>query len=139
MKTAGMLGDQHRLLMSMSMDISTQAGQTINQIYTALHEAYGPQGWWPGESPTEIAIGAVLVQNTNWLNVEKAIARLRAAGMVDWTALYRLPIADLAELIRPAGYYRVKARRLKNLVAWLCERHEGRLEKPPGRAHDATA
>jgi endonuclease-3 related protein len=108
--------------------ISSKTGQTISEIYETLYKAYGLQHWWPGESPTEIAIGAVLVQNTNWQNVEKAIARLRDAGLVDWEALYRTPMAELAELIRPAGYYKVKARRLKNLVGWLCEQHGGRLE-----------
>jgi endonuclease III related protein len=110
------------------MDISSTTGQTLRKIYKALYEAYGPQHWWPGESPTEIAIGAVLVQNTNWQNVEKAITRLREAGLLDWEALYRISTPELAELIRPAGYYKIKARRLKNLVAWLCEQHGGKLE-----------
>jgi len=107
------------------------AGDTtalLRQFYEALHAAYGPQGWWPGETPTEVAIGAILVQNTNWQNVEKAIARMRAAGMLDWSALDSLPVEELAELIRPAGYYQVKARRLKNLARWLCAEYGGELE-----------
>jgi endonuclease-3 related protein len=64
-------------------------------------------------------VGAILTQNTNWGNVEKAIAQLRAGGLLDWAALRDVPVADLAQHIRPAGYYRVKARRLKNFVAWL--------------------
>ena len=108
--------------------MSSRIGDELRKFYDALHQAYGPQHWWPGDTPTEIAIGAVLVQNTNWQNAEKAITRLRDAGMLSWEALYRVPIDELAELIRPAGYYKVKARRLKNLVTWLCERHGGRLE-----------
>ncbi|HVP12604.1 MAG TPA: endonuclease III domain-containing protein [Phycisphaerae bacterium] len=110
------------------MHTSSKAGTELMKFYKALHEAYGPQGWWPGDTPTEIAIGAILVQNTNWQNVEKAIARLRDAGMLNWQALYKVRMGELAELIRPAGYYQVKARRLKNLVTWLCEQHGGDLE-----------
>jgi len=101
----------------------------LRGLYDALYAAYGPQGWWPGETPTEVAIGAILVQNTNWQNVEKAIARLREAGMLEWRALDAVPAEDLAELIRPAGYYQVKARRLKNLVRWVCGEHGGELEE----------
>jgi endonuclease III related protein len=108
--------------------MSSRTSCELTRFYEALYEAYGPQHWWPGETATEIAIGAILVQNTNWQNVEKAIARLRDAELLSWTALYKVPMAELAELIRPAGYYQVKARRLKNLVIWLCEEHGGDLE-----------
>jgi endonuclease-3 related protein len=99
--------------------VSSTTGMILRQFHDALHRAYGPQGWWPGRTRTEIVVGAILTQNTNWRNVEKAIAQLRAAGMLDWAALRDVPVADLAQHIRPAGYYRVKARRLKNFVAWL--------------------
>ncbi|HWL94013.1 MAG TPA: endonuclease III domain-containing protein [Phycisphaerae bacterium] len=101
----------------------------LNRIYHALFKAYGPRNWWPGESPTEIVIGAILTQNTNWKNVEKAIARLRAAGLIDWQALRQVAVPKLAEIIRPAGYHNLKARRLNNFVDWLFERFEGRLER----------
>lgn len=101
----------------------------MQQFYDALHRAYGPQHWWPGDGPTEIVIGAILTQNTNWQNVEKAIAQLRAAGLIDWAALRDVAIERLAELIRPAGYYNVKARRLKNFVNWLWASYEGELGK----------
>ncbi len=97
-------------------------------IYERLFGAFGPQHWWPGDGPTEIIIGAILTQNTNWKNVEKAIANLRSAGLIDWRALLDVPVKELAEQIRPAGYYNVKARRLKHFVEWLWQRHGGRLD-----------
>jgi len=108
--------------------MSSTAQGSLRQFYEALYRAYGPQGWWPGDSPTEIVIGAILTQNTNWRNVERAIENLRRSGLVDWTALRDVPLRKLADLIRPAGYYNVKARRLKNFVAWLWTSHGGSLE-----------
>lgn len=107
--------------------MTSTTGETLQEYYDALYGAYGPQHWWPGDGPTEIVIGAILTQNTNWRNVEKAIAQLRAAGLIDWAALRDVDIERLAELIRPAGYYNVKARRLKNFVAWLWEHYGGDL------------
>ncbi|HKQ47489.1 MAG TPA: endonuclease III domain-containing protein [Phycisphaerae bacterium] len=109
--------------------MTSTTGELLQEFYTALYRAYGPQHWWPGEGPTEIVIGAILTQNTNWQNVEKAIAQLRAARMIDWAALRDIEIERLAELIRPAGYYNVKAKRLKNFVGWLWERYEGDLTR----------
>ena len=103
---------------------STTAG-TLRAFYEALLAAYGPQGWWPGRTRTEIVVGAVLTQNTNWKNVERAIDNLRAADCLDWAALRDVEPARLAELIRPAGYYNLKTRRLKNLVNWLWTEHDG--------------
>ena len=94
-------------------------------MYDALFRAYGPQGWWPGHTRTEIVVGAILTQNTNWRNVEKAIARLKTEDLLDWTALRNVEQTQLAEYIRPAGYFNIKARRLKNFVAWLWEQHDG--------------
>lgn len=88
-------------------------------IYETLFAAFGPQHWWPGESPTEIAIGAVLTQNTAWINVEKAIAALRAADAIDFGAIDRMDEVRLAELIRSAGTFRIKAQRLKALARWV--------------------
>jgi endonuclease-3 related protein len=92
---------------------------TLRDLYDALLAAYGPQHWWPGETPTEIAIGAVLTQNTSWTNVERAIANLRAADALRFDRLHQMSVTQIAELIRPAGYFNIKARRLKNLVEWL--------------------
>jgi len=97
-------------------------------LFERLLAAYGPQEWWPGETPFEVLVGAVLVQNTAWKNVEKAIANLKEEGVLSPTALHRLPAEELAELIRPAGYFRIKAQRLKRLLDFLFEEHEGSLD-----------
>ena len=100
----------------------------LQEVYDRLFAAYGPQHWWPGESPLEVLIGAVLVQNTSWANVARAIERLREADLLDPHALYGLPAQELEELIRPAGYFRVKARRLRNLLGLLVGRYGGSLD-----------
>ena len=100
----------------------------LQQVFDRLLTAYGPQNWWPGESPFEVLIGAVLTQNTSWANVARAIERLRQADLLDPHALYALPAKELEELIRPAGYFRVKARRLRNLLELLVNRHGGSLD-----------
>ena len=92
-------------------------------IYRKLYACYGPQYWWPGGSPFEIMLGAVLTQNTAWSNVEKAIENLKTAGLLDLLSLLRTPEAELAQYIRPAGYFNVKARRLLSLCRFLAE-HE---------------
>jgi endonuclease-3 related protein len=89
------------------------------RIYKALHDAYGPQGWWPGDSRTEVIIGAVLTQNTAWRNVEKAIRNLKREKLLSLKKLSSVGEGRLACLIRPSGYYNIKARRLKNLVNFL--------------------
>lgn len=99
--------------------------ETFAEIYELLYDAFGPQNWWPGETPFEIIAGAVLTQNTNWTNVEKAIASLKSAGCLSPEGLHQIGIGQLAELIRPAGYYNLKSRRLKNLVNWLFDDHGG--------------
>ena len=88
----------------------------ITTLYTILLQHYGPQGWWPGDTPLEVAVGAILTQNTNWKNVALAIDRLKEAGLLTAPALYELPELELAAYIRPAGYYNIKARRLKNFL-----------------------
>jgi endonuclease III related protein len=100
----------------------------LQQAYDRMFAAFGPQHWWPGDSPFEIMVGAVLVQNTAWRNVERAIHNLRDAGVMEPHALYALPAAELAELIRPAGYYQVKARRLRNLLKLVVEEFDGSLD-----------
>lgn len=99
--------------------------RTLMNMYAAMHEVLGPSGWWPGETPLEIAVGAVLTQNTNWRNVSRAIDNLRQAGVLELEALAELPSAELEELIRPAGYFRLKARRLGNLVSFFLRESGG--------------
>jgi len=98
------------------------------EAFERMLAAFGPQHWWPGDSPFEIMVGAVLVQNTAWRNVERAIANLRDAGVMNPRSLYNLPFTELAELIRPAGYYQVKARRLRNLLRFVVEEYGGSLD-----------
>ncbi|MHC4755241.1 MAG: endonuclease III domain-containing protein [Planctomycetota bacterium] len=103
--------------------------EKINEIYKLLYESFGPQHWWPGETTFEIIIGAILTQNTNWKNVEKAIGNLKSAGLLTPEKIHDLDISQLAELIRPAGYFNIKAKRIKNFMDWLFENYQGRLEK----------
>ena len=109
---------------------------TFQTIHDRLYAAFGPQHWWPADTPFEVAVGAVLTQNTAWTNVERAIANLKAAGNLDAATLHAMEPADLAELIRPAGYFNVKARRLQALCAFLLEQSDGRVE---GLGHRETA
>lgn len=97
--------------------------QTLREMYEAMLDRLGPQRWWPSvagadtpEGKLEICIGAVLTQNTNWGNVERAIENLRTAGCLSVAAIDAMGHDELAELIRPAGYFNVKARRLKNFI-----------------------
>jgi endonuclease III related protein len=101
----------------------------LRQAYVRLRSHYGHQHWWPGDTPFEVCVGAILTQNTNWTNVERAIANLKRAGVLEAHALYALPEADLAELIRPSGYYRVKARRLRAFLRVLMQTCDGRLDR----------
>ncbi len=95
------------------------AAVVLRDIYNLLLVHFGPQHWWPGESPFEIMVGAVLTQNTSWQNVEKAIANLKTAELLSPAVLAALPPEVLAEHIRPAGYHNLKAGRLKNLLALI--------------------
>jgi endonuclease III related protein len=100
----------------------------LEEVYQRLLAAFGPQHWWPGQTPLEVMVGAVLVQNTSWRNAAHAIENLRQADLLDLRALDALPPEELAELIRPAGYYRLKARRLQSLVRYIVQRYDGTLE-----------
>ena len=88
-------------------------------VFGALEAAFGPQEWWPAQSPFEVMVGAVLTQNTAWRNVEKAIANLRAANALSVAAILTLSESDLAELLRPSGFYRIKTKRLLALCRFL--------------------
>ena len=96
-------------------------------VFQQLFNSYGPQNWWPGESPLEVMVGAVLTQNTAWSNVEKAIDNLRDAGLLQFDSLNAVSIEELAELIRPAGYYRQKAQRLRNFLDFITEAYQGSI------------
>lgn len=110
-------------------------------IYRRLTRRFGPQRWWPGRSRFEVIVGALLAQNTNWGNVEKAIRRLRRARALTPPAMSALSRRRLAELIRPAGTFGVKARRLQNFLTFLSVRHDGSLRRmfreEPARVREA--
>lgn len=93
----------------------------LREVYNRLYRCYGPQHWWPGETPFEVMVGAVLTQSVNWGNVERAIQNLKAAGALAPAALRSLPAEELAHLVRPAGFYQAKARKLKALARFLWE------------------
>jgi endonuclease-3 related protein len=99
----------------------------LTEIYDLLYARFGPQHWWPGRSVLEIIVGAVLTQNANWKNVEKAIRNLKNARSLSIRRLYDIDVPDLAKLIRPAGYYNLKAVRLKNFINCLVEDFDGGL------------
>jgi endonuclease III related protein len=101
---------------------------TLVQVYQTLFDAFGPQHWWPGDGQFEMIVGAVLVQNTAWKNVKKALDNLRQADLLEPHALYAVPVEELEELIRPAGYFRIKAKRLRSLLRFLVEQYDGSLE-----------
>jgi len=119
---------------------STNVGATLREIYDTLLKAFGPQHWWPGETRDEVIIGAILTQNTAWGNVERAIDRLNSARSLSLAAIHRMKVDKLAELIRPAGTFRIKAKRLKAFVDWLYDCYAGDLDRlfagpsPPLRA-----
>lgn len=92
----------------------------IENIRQTLERHYGTLNWWPGDSPDEVAIGAVLTQNTNWSNVEKAIVRMKRLGLISFPAILSAETAELAKAIRPAGYFNQKARKLKELAKVVC-------------------
>jgi endonuclease III related protein len=98
-------------------------------IYHRLYERYGPQHWWPGDSPFDVMVGAILTQSTAWQNVEKGITNLKNAGVMSPLALSNTPIDELAQLIHACGYYNAKALKLKALVNWLHESCENILDK----------
>jgi endonuclease III related protein len=100
---------------------------TLLQIYKRLYKFYGPQGWWPGRTRFEVIVGAILTQNTAWSNVEKAISNLKEAKLLSPDALRRADNNKLAGLIRSAGYYNIKTKRLKNFISFLYAKYDGRL------------
>jgi endonuclease-3 related protein len=101
----------------------------LRRAYGLMRRRFGHQGWWPGETPFEVCVGAILTQNTNWTNVERAIANLKAADVLEPRRLLALPPARLAELIRPAGYFNVKARRLRAFLDVLVREFDGDLAR----------
>ena len=90
-------------------------------VYQRLLEAYGIQTWWPADSTFEVMVGAVLTQNTSWINVEKAISNLKHSDSLSLEGILALSDEALAKLIKSSGYFNIKAKRLKNLCLWIAE------------------
>ena len=101
----------------------------LGLIYSKLYSAFGPQRWWPGDSPFEVMVGAILTQNTSWLNVEKAIRNLKKHKVLAPDKLFRLSRRKTAKLIRPAGYYNIKTARLKEFLSFLLLKYRGDMRK----------
>lgn len=97
--------------------------------FKRMHKRFGPRHWWPGETPFEVMVGAILTQNTNWKNVERAIANLQSQRVLDPQKLLGLHPATLAKLIRPAGYYRVKANRLRHFLTYFVGAYGGSVKR----------
>jgi endonuclease-3 related protein len=102
--------------------------RALRRAYPLMRRRFGHQQWWPGETPFEVCVGAVLVQNTSWSNVERAIQNLKSAGVLAPRPLFVLPHARLTALIRPAGYFNVKARRLRAFLQVLVEEFAADLD-----------
>lgn len=99
------------------------------EVYDRLLAHYGPQGWWPGDGALEVMVGAILTQNTNWRNVEQALGNLKAAEVLTSAALRAITLSELERLVRPSGFFRAKASKLKALVDHLTHRWQGDLPR----------
>jgi endonuclease-3 related protein len=106
----------------------TRSSQIIS-YYLALYTRWGPQNWWPAQSRFEMIVGAYLTQNTNWSNVERAMANLRRARALNVKAMREIPLARLQQLVRPSGYFRQKAKKLKTFIRFLDKNYTGSLDR----------
>ena len=102
---------------------------SLLEMYNTLYRAFGPQHWWPGDTPFEISVGAILTQNTNWGNVENAIYNLKKQNALSAKALHEMSVKKLSALIRPAGYFNIKAKRLKFFIDFLMNDYHGSMKK----------
>jgi endonuclease III related protein len=107
--------------------------KTLQRIYQILFNHYGQHNWWPGETPFEVMVGAILTQNTAWSNVEKAIENLKTAKVLTPKALFALPEKKLARLIKPSGFFNVKAKRLRIFLAYMKDHYGFSIAKMKGR------
>ena len=107
----------------------------LRDFYKALFKSYGPQEWWPAKTRFEVIVGAILTQNTNWANVEKAIRNLKAASVLNPRRMHELSITGLARLIRPSGYFNIKAKRLKAFLNHLFDNYGDEYGNGNGNAY----
>lgn len=101
----------------------------LDEYYNALFTHFGPQHWWPGKTPFEVIVGAILTQNTSWTNVERAMNNLRAGKLLSPPAMAKVPLRRLERLVRPSGYFRQKARKLKAFCEFLRAEYRGSLKR----------
>lgn len=101
----------------------------LGEVYRLLYEAYGPRHWWPGDGPFDVIVGAILTQAAAWKNVELALANLKAANCWSFRAIDARPPEELAEIVRPSGYFNAKAAKLKAFATHVLERYDGDLER----------
>jgi len=106
-----------------------QPRELLLEMYRWLSDELGPTGWWPARTPFEVAVGAILTQNTAWRNVEKSITNIRKNNLLSARSLAAVPVQRLAPLIRPSGYFRLKSQRLKNFVDFLQHEYAGSMAK----------
>jgi len=109
-------------------------GRVLVKMYERLLRTVGPLHWWPGESPFEVIVGAILTQNTSWANVEKAIGNLKKAGILNPPGIRGLDRNELAQIIKPSGFYRLKASRLKRFVDFFYDEFDGDVSRM--KSHD---
>jgi endonuclease-3 related protein len=109
---------------------------SVKRLYNVLFDHYGPRSWWPAESRFEVMVGAILTQNTNWHNVEKAITNLKSEKLLTPEGISSTRLPKLESLVRPTGYYRQKARRLKYFVTYLVKSYDADLDLFLGKPLD---
>jgi endonuclease III related protein len=105
-----------------------EPGEVLETYYEELLRQFGPQGWWPARTRLEVILGAILTQNTTWQNAARALSKLRDAGLLSWSGLRQAQLSRLEMCVRPAGYYRQKARTIHTFIAWLDAVHDGSLD-----------
>lgn len=115
--------------MSLPSRFSPAVERALAEYYAHMHAHYGPTHWWPGDTPFEIAVGAILTQNTAWTNVERAIANLKHAGLLDVAALLHASGDELERALVPSGYFRLKARRLRRFCLYLQTQYGGDMAR----------
>jgi endonuclease-3 related protein len=115
--------------MKKGLNVSGQMSRRLLEMFDLMFDHFGPQHWWPGDGSLEMMTGAILTQNTSWSNVEKAIDNLKNRNLLSIETLFDLSEEKLAHFIKPAGYFNVKAKRLKNLIRFLIDKYEGDLDR----------
>jgi endonuclease-3 related protein len=124
-------------VLTTNSEFQNPQSEILMSLYQRLYKAYGPMHWWPGETPFEVMVGAILTQNTSWSNVEKAIQNLKRKGVLTPKGIHQLRRNQLASLIKSSGYFRIKADRLRAFMKFLFENYDGNLEKMRNERLDA--